>query len=226
MLPMCPRSTSAIASTTSCSGSEIDEATRIIARDPRTTATSASTNTGVSMGAFDGMIQPFARNITSTTIPAPGSAEHIAHIIISRARTPGALSACSTSTVAATINLRRGRCVNRKPVHTVEVAPNRIDETSSIATRPPPSMFNGIITTAAMAHGVNKIADWRLVIFGVFCDCDLTVATPASHTITVPTMMIATVAIRFLPLKTDCASMTVSSLTEMTIATTSTAERR
>jgi hypothetical protein len=168
MFPMCPRSTSAIASTTSCTGSEIDEDTRIIARSPRTTATSASTNTGVSMGASAWTIQPLARNSTSTTIPAPGSAEHIVHIRISRARTPGARSACSKSTVAATINARSTRCVKRKPVHTVAVAPNKAAETSSIVTRTPPPMFSGINTTAATAHGVSRIADWRLVIFGAF----------------------------------------------------------
>jgi len=51
-------------------------------------------------------------------------------------------------------------------------------------------------------------------------------ATPLSHTVTVPTMTIATVAIRFVALRTDCASMTVSRLTDMTIATTSAAVRR
>ena len=74
------------------------------------------------------MIQPLARNTTSTTIPAPGSAVHIVHIRISRARTPGARSACSKSTVAATISERNARWVNRKPVHTVAVAPNMTAE--------------------------------------------------------------------------------------------------
>jgi hypothetical protein len=49
-------------------------------------------------------------------------------------------------------------------------------------------------------------------------------ATPLAHTVAVPTMTIATVAIKFCPLSTDCASTTVSPLTDMTIATTSAAE--
>jgi hypothetical protein len=146
----------------------MEDDTRIIARNPSTTATSASTKMGTSIGALSWMIQPLARNITSATIPAPGSAVHIVHIRISRARTPGALSAWSKSTVAATINARRARCVNRKPVHTVAVAPNMIAEAISISTRTPPSMFDGTITTVVMTHGVSRIADWRLVIFGGF----------------------------------------------------------
>ena len=143
----------------------MDVDTRISARNPRTTATSASTMTGTSIGASRWMIQPLARNTTSSTIPAPGSALHIVHISASRARTPGARSACSKSAAVVIISVRNGRWVNRKPVHTVTLAPNRTAEMSSTATRPPASKFNGIITAAAMAHGSSRIADWRLVIF-------------------------------------------------------------
>jgi hypothetical protein len=83
------------------------------------------------------MIQLLARNSTSTTIPAPGSAVHTVHIRISRARTPGARSACSKSVVTAIISERNGRWVNRKPVHTVAVAPNSTAEMSNVATRMP-----------------------------------------------------------------------------------------
>ena len=237
---MRPCSTSAIASTTSCTGSEIDPDTNIIARNPRTTATSARTITGTSIGARSEMIQPLARIRTSTTMPAPGSAEHIAHIRMSRARTPGALSASSKSNVAAIIRERKARWVTRKPVHTVAVAPNNIVEVSNTATRPPLSTFSGSITAAATTHGVSRITDWRRVMFrGLRCRggfvsrpgsgprrASATNAMPPTMTLTVPTTTITTVAIRFVTLSTACAPRTASPLTETMIATTSAAVRR
>ena len=99
-------------------------------------------------------------------------------------------------------------------------------------------MFNGIITTAATAHGVSKITDWRRVIFEA---CAALRSVPDPHhvgaeqvrptpchplTLTVPTTTIATVAIRFFRSTRLARSMTVSSLTDMTIATTSADVRR
>ncbi len=86
---ICPFSTSAIASTTWLTGSEIDIAARIIARSPSTTATSANTIRASSIGAEASSNQPLDRMISRMAMANPGSAVHTVHIRSSRARTPG-----------------------------------------------------------------------------------------------------------------------------------------
>ncbi len=160
---MSPRSTSAIASTTSSTGSEIEIDTRIIARSPRTTATSASTSRASSIGVDLWMIQPLVRMISSDAIAMPGSAVHTAHMISSLARTPGAVigDIWLKSPVTPANSGRRVRNVNRNPVHTVAMAPNRMAEATTTCTSGPSVRFSGIITAALSTHGATVIADCR-----------------------------------------------------------------
>ncbi|GAB4966404.1 hypothetical protein MAHJHV55_35710 [Mycobacterium avium subsp. hominissuis] len=77
--------------TTSRTGSEIDRATKIIARNPKAREATASTRTGVSIGADAdfGTSHPLERDKTINAIPAMGNALKRTHVIITRASTPG-----------------------------------------------------------------------------------------------------------------------------------------
>ena len=176
-------------------------------------------------------------------MPAPGSAEHIAHIRMQPGtHTRRAISAGSKSNVAAIIRERKARWVNRKPVHTVAVAPNNIAEVSNdlrLARRCRGSAEASRRPRRPTASAV--IADWRrgdlqrlaTVAAGPFPvpgsgprRASATNAMPPTMTLTVPTTTITTVAIRFVTLSTACAPRTASPLTETMIATTSAAVRR
>lgn len=87
--PPWPCSTSVMAMTTSRTGSEIDRATKIIARNPKARDATASTRTGVSIGADFGTSHPLERDKTINAIPAMGNALKRTHVIITRASTPG-----------------------------------------------------------------------------------------------------------------------------------------
>src|SRR3954452_9736104 len=98
---MSPRSTSAMAATTSLIGSEIDRDTRITARSPSATETTVMTTTGITTEAVLGTNQPYECSTTSSAMVKLGEALLISHIITSRATTPGAVSRLRNSVLAA-----------------------------------------------------------------------------------------------------------------------------
>ena len=141
--------------------------TRIIARSPSTTATSASTSRANSTGVFFEMIQPLDRMTSRQAIAMPGSAVQTAHMIRSLARTPGAVLGVISlkSLVTPASSGRRVRSVKRKPVHIVAMAPNRRAEKTTTCTSAGAPMFNGTITAAPRIHGATVIADCRRRVF-------------------------------------------------------------
>ena len=110
---VCPRSTLAIAATTSRTGSEIDTATIAMPRSPTNTEITDSTITAISIDAVFSIIQPLDRMITTTAMPMVGSAQVINHISSSRGSTPGAVSRPGvdpiTAAVIGRISLNGGR---------------------------------------------------------------------------------------------------------------------
>ncbi|MGB2919121.1 MAG: hypothetical protein WA944_09415 [Mycobacterium sp.] len=54
--------------------------------------------------------------------------------------------------------------MNRNPVHTVAMAPNRMAEARTMSPVGPASMLSGTRTAAARPHGASVIADCRRII--------------------------------------------------------------
>ncbi len=123
------------------------------------------------------------------------------------------------------------RRVNKKPVHTVAMAPKRIAEAITTWISAPAPRFNGITTAAVSTHGANVIAVCRRRVLSAVCRSasvgvrpeetqrrvGATIRTAPTATVEVPTISSATDVHTFSPVTTR------RPLSETMIATTSAA---
>lgn len=176
---MWPCSTSAIASATSATGSEIDRDVRIMIGMPNRIAASETTRIGTSSEFDCSTSQPVERITTNVAITPIGNALHRNQSRTSRAKTPGTISRGSHPRVAALMIGRRVRCASNRPVPAAAAPPISTPSEIGTMTAAPPSVFGRMTIRPHAAHVAASRADCRPAIFIAASRCSGVGSSPA-----------------------------------------------